>query len=189
MSKQSHSPKKPGDVIHHSEMSNHFTTATLIRLKHKKIGHKTYRGRYPWHNNFFHSDYCQKTITSFADIGCAATNGAPLTFEAREILPSNVQVFGVELPVFFNPKTAEMMKSVNIHPIALSISDVPLPKPVDVIRFSHVSYYMSEYEFKKAMGNIYGSLKDDGYLLDEQALYQKVDGGFKFISGPHLFGP
>jgi len=144
------------------------------------ISQKTHHNRFPWHNVFFRK--MRHKIESFADVGCAMLRKAPLTVEAREILPPETEVYAVDLFISGEGRPPSFRDGKEIKVWVQSIVDAPLPKQVDVIRFTRVSLHLNRTEFKRAMANIFRSLKPGGYLMQEKYIFKKVDGGFEMVA-------
>ena len=133
--------------------------------------------RYPWHHTFFR-DHAPR-IRSFADIGPSLSWGATTTVEAREILPQGTRVLAVDVIRDFNHPE---LRGQGIETLEHSIIDKPLPEPVDAIRFSAVSAYLTAPEIARALRNIHKSLPEGGFLISHNRVYRKSGKGFELIA-------
>jgi SAM-dependent methyltransferase len=144
----------------------------------------TAKGRYPKHNLFLKKH--KNTIKAFADVGCALAAGAPTVFEAKKLLGKNTTIYAVDIKGMPSPKEAAKWKKEGIKPLIHSISKAPLKQKCDAIRFANTSYYMSQSDRRRALVNIWKSLREGGYLLGgvightEFAL-KKTGKGFELI--------
>ena len=103
-------------------------------------------------------------IRVFADVGCSFPKGAPTTIDAKEALGKEAEVYAIDHFAPEPEKWAEMEKAglkVKSH----EITREPLPFQCDAIRFANVSYYMTQSDRRRALVNIWKSLKNGGYLL------------------------
>jgi len=162
-----HFPNKRGRSLRREGMEPVFEA--VARLSH--------RGRYIWHNTFLRDE--GHRISTFADVGCGLPNGAPTTFEAREVLPEDTKVLAVDVTGDFNDP---IFGENNIETLEHSIVEAPLPEQVDAIRFAMVSRHLNSRERLRAIVNIHKSLKPGGFLLGFRRIYIKTKKGFSEIA-------
>jgi len=139
------------------------------RLSIEEKGHKreysksaTTTGRYIKHCNFLRKH--GESINVFADIGCAISAGAPTTIEAREALGKNARVLAVDV---FN-SSAEIEEILGREGIEIRKHDIvrePLPFQCDAIGFRNVAQWMDHSDRRRALFNVWKSLKVGGFLL------------------------
>jgi len=151
-------------------------------------------GRYPKHNYFLRRHRGQ--IRVFADIGCSFAAGSPTTIDAKKALGKKTEVYAVDVQDIekLKPEAKTVLEKKNIILLVHSISEEPLPFKCDAIRFANVSYYMTQSDRRRALVNIWKSLKRGGYLLgahvtkimsseeSTQFVLRKVGHGFEMVS-------
>ena len=137
----------------------------------------THRGKHPWHNSFFREK--RSEIKTFADVGCALTQGAPTTVEAREILPRKTRVLAIDMIGDFDDPA---LRSQGIEPLKHSILKGPLPQTVDAIRLAGVTPYLTGSERRRALVNSHASLNEGGFLMGNHHIYRKSGRGFELIA-------
>lgn len=153
----------------------------------------SHSGRYRRHSSFLRKN--RGHIRVFADIGCAIACGAPTTINAKRVLGKESKVFAVDIVDLeqLGPETKQKLGRGKVTPLAHSISKEPLPFKCDAIRFANVSYYMTQSDRRKALVNIWRSLKNGGYLLGAevklsrgsyQFVLRKKGRGFEIIQAP-----
>ncbi len=126
--------------------------------------HSTYTrpNRYPLHDSFLKSH--RKKIRVFADIGCAAVEGAPTTVDAKKALGRRARVYAVDIETI-GRELEKNMKKKGVRAMQHQIVQAPLPFKCDAIRFANVSQHMSKRDRRSALRNIWASLKEGGFLL------------------------
>lgn len=132
-----------------------------------KLSFITYHGRFRGHEEFLRRHKVE--IRIFADIGCALPRGAPTTIDARKALGSRPIIYAIDVPEA-PPKDEAELRRHGIEPFLHSIANGPLPFLCDAIRFANVSEYMSPNQRRKAIVNIWRSIKQGGYLLCARSL-------------------
>jgi len=162
-----HEPRGPGIPIPRNSISKHFPSTFDKRQRAAINDYQYNRASY----TFTHKDrlktldlFLQKhanQIKRFADVGPGVIRGAPTTFDAAKVLP-NSEVFAVDIHNF--PKDIEVGRVKHLlH--AISKKQLPNPGTWDAIRFANVSMHMSQSDRRRAIVNIWHSLRDGGYLL------------------------
>ena len=150
-----------------------------IGLSGEKIGRDrysfSYSGRFPAHTDFLRIHASE--IKKFADVGAGSFQGAPTTFDVAEALPK-ASVFAVDI---HNPTFGALDPSV--RPLLHAISRKPLPSAGswDAIRLANVTQHMSQSDRRRAVVNIWHSLRDGGYLLGAFSAHKFV---LKKVSAP-----
>lgn len=159
-------------------------TETLPLRKRRQLldeSQQSWRNRMPWHNEFLKRYHAG--IKTFADIGCSLPSGAPTTIDAREALPRKSRVIAVD--VVGDPENPGL-KRRGIKVLMHSIVKAPLSRKVDAIRFANVAGYLTQSERRRALLNIFKSLKNGGFLLGTHEIYKKSDRGFEIIARKYL---
>lgn len=141
----------------------YFKACHKTPLIHKKTSVLSFPNRFPTHNNFLKKQ--RNEIKVFADIGCALSEGAPTTIEAKKALGEKSTVLAVDLEENFSRIAANALEKKGITAIKQSISEKPLKQKCDAIRFANVAIWMTESERRRAILNIWKSLREGGYLL------------------------
>ncbi len=120
--------------------------------------------KFPAHNMFLTQK--SRSIKVFADIGCAFSAGAPRTIDAKNALGKKSCVYAVDIQSL-EAKTKKDLENGGIKPLIHSIAEKPLPFECDAIRFANVSFLMTQSDRRRAIVNIWHSLRENGYLLGE----------------------
>ncbi|MEK6958239.1 MAG: hypothetical protein AABW99_04665 [archaeon] len=134
-------------------------------------GSASHRGRLPFHVTFLKQK--REEIKVFADLGCALELGAPTTVDARKALGNDAKVYAIDTyDVEFEDGKLRDNLLKKFTPLKHSISTSPLPFQCDAIRFANVSYYMSESDRRRAVYNIWKSLRAGGFLLGSTQYFE-----------------
>lgn len=158
--KQLFSGKRRGEAFFHSAERH----LTLVEKRDGLLrSHDLTEPRgYPEHNNFLRNH--RGNINTFADIGCDVAFGAPTTVEARNALGEKAKVYAIDAvapSVRTQGKTERQGLQIKLHNIVKG----PLPFQCDAIGFRNVAQWMSQSDRRRALVNIWDSLKSGGFLL------------------------
>ena len=165
-----------------------FPSNEKIRLKFSiKRGQFSEQDRYQGHDKFLRQN--KHKIGVFADIGCCFAFGAPTTLDARKALGNNAEIYGTDIANLPNKKMWKKYVERGINPLKHNIAKSPLPFRCDAIRFANVSQHMSQSDRRRAIFNIWKSLKIGGFLLgatdymrvEHEFILRKTASGFEEI--------
>jgi len=158
--KQLFSKKRKGETLFWS--AERHLTPVKKRKRLLQSHNITAPKRYPEHNNFLQRH--RSHINVFADIGCGAVVGAPTTIEAKTALGKKPKVYAVDV-LAPGVKTQEKMEREGLQLKLHNIVKEPLPFQCDVIGFRNVAEWMSQSDRRRALANIWNSLKVGGFLF------------------------
>lgn len=147
----------------------------------------TRKKRYPLHNKFLKAR--KEEIKVFAYVGSSINQGAPTTIDARRALGKNSKIYATDI----TPAKESIKKKIansNLSIIKYDATRQPFPETCDAIRFANVSNWLNESQRRRAIINIWKSLRVGGYLLGSIEYFNRekaIEGQFVLRKTPHGF--